>query len=186
MRHSREDVLKLLQTIDTELGPGDPVHLATLDIPSWALAHTPSSDSERIPLEVMDRLRQSHGNATARLRLQIPLVNLQMSDLPFMFETRRTPLEAPFRRLKVDLLDRADVVVSKILRGEKRDLNAIASLGHQAGLSYEPLVNSFCAIDLSTASDMRRIKSEFLQLIEALFGARSVAQAEAEIAERLG
>lgn len=184
MKYSQEDLTRFLQAMDPLLG--GPTPLLLLDLPNFVLAHYPGSGMEQPPLDFLDRLRNAHSQASLKSRVQIPLRELGVSDFPFMFESRLAPFDAPgLRNLKVNIVDRHDGVVSKILREEKRELAEIEKLGRSAGLSYDGLIDSFCAIDTSIG-DMRRKRQQFLDLIELLFGATSVTRAEVALTERLG
>ncbi|MCM2323068.1 MAG: hypothetical protein NDJ90_07375 [Oligoflexia bacterium] len=178
MKITLDDVRKLLANMEPEVQTA--AQVLVMELPALSLVVL--SDKEGF-----EEVRAAHSNACARLRLAVPLQTSQSSDFPFLFESRLTPLAAPgLTRLQPQLLDRHDTVVSKILKGDKRDLATIEGMARHSGLTFEALVDSFCAIDTSTVSDFRRVRATFLQLIETLFGANSVTRAEATVAERLG
>lgn len=183
MRHSREDLIKLAQAIDKQLNRS--AQLAVLDMPVLSLVCYPSATvSPPVDQETPEELQAIHGNASARARIQIPLVAMSFNDFPFMFETRLTPLEVPGTRfLKLQLINRHDAVIHHVIRGNRRELSAIESMGRGAGLSFESLLDSYCTIDLDN-HDPRRMRQQLLNLVEMIFGAASVAQAEAILTER--
>ncbi len=184
MRHTREDLIKLLQTMDRQLN--SPAHLVAMDLPYLALVTYPESGASVVPDQSSsEKLQAIHGTTCARTRINIPFNAMSFNDFPFMFETRLTELEIPGARfLKAHWLDRHDTTVARLVRGDRREISAIESLGRSSGLTYESLIESFCAIDLENR-DSKKLRQQFLNLVEALFGAASVAQAEAVLAERL-
>ncbi|MCM2278121.1 MAG: hypothetical protein NDJ89_08590 [Oligoflexia bacterium] len=178
MRVTLDDVRKLLLDMERQLPA--PAQILVMEIPSLSLVALGEG-------EELNPLREAHGNACARLRLQIPLLLTQGSSFPFLFETRFVPLAAPgLTKLQAQIVDRHDTTVHKIIRGEKRDVAAIQAMSRQSGLTYSTLLDSFCAIDASAVPELRRARAIFLELIETLFGRNSAMQAEAALAERLG
>ena len=183
MKISRDDLAKLFEQVDKYLH--SPLSLILLDLPSFHLIHYPGAASSGGGDDI-DQFRQVFSSTSARLRMNVPFSTCQLSDFPFLFESRLQPWQQPsLKMLKIQVVDRSDALVHKILRNEKKDFQAVASNRGTAGLTFETLIDSFCAIDPS-AGDLRRKKQDFLFVIEALFGKTSAMQAETTLAERLG
>lgn len=183
MKQTQNDLIRLLLCLDHNLKIQ--AHLLVIDFPVYSLAYYPGAGVTEVPVDVTEQLRYAHSNAMGQAGVQIPFHSVPVSDFPFLFETRLSPLPVTgLQRLKVDVLDRHDAVVACLIHGDRRQLSTIQSMGRQAGLSYESLVDSFCAIDPSNGN-MGRMKQELLNLIEVVFGETSMMQAEAIIAERM-
>lgn len=177
MKNAQADVVKLLEQLDRYLAA--PLSILLIDVPGYQLLGMPGAADEI-------GFASTHASTIARLRLSIPFNRCQISDLPFLFETRLQAWNQPgLQMLRVQVLDRSDALVHKILVNQRKDIQTVAAARSTSGLSYESLLESFCAID-PAGGDLSRKKNDFLFLIENLFGKTSATHAEAVMAERLG
>ena len=161
-----------------------PLQLGLINIPALTLVSYPSSAIDTAPEDSLAKLQSSYTNACVRTHISIPFVTLQLQDFPFLFESRLNPIEVPQARwIALKQIDRHDAVICHLLRNQRKEISQIQKLGRNSGLSYQALIDSFCAID-GEARDMRRLRQDFLNLVEYLFGDASVAQAETVLSER--
>lgn len=182
MRHTQADLFKLVQIMDRLLG----VHtrLGFLDYPDLTLISYPGSGLEPMPEGMSERIQNAYTLVSSKTQISIPYLPLQLQDFPFMFETRMTVVEVPETRfVTLGQIDRHDAVMCHLLKNNRREIAAIEKMGRSSGLSYEGLIDAFCAID-GEGRDTRRLRQNFLNLVEYLFGGASVAQAVAVISER--
>jgi hypothetical protein len=123
------------------------------------------------------------GPAVARARtatgLDIPVGSADVGDVPFHYESRLRRVLPKLRRLKVLVLEKHDLALSKIMRCHEGDLAGIEALHRLRGLDHETLVARYMNEMDHVIGEPARIDLNLLAAIERLFG-----ELEAEIVRR--
>jgi len=122
-------------------------------------------------------------NAIERAReetgLSIPISPAGVAQIPYNSEDRFDKCLPQLKKLEVFILERHDLALSKTLRGHEHDEQQIKEI-HQANpLDFDILVPRFKDEMLPICvGDPARIRAQFLDLIEQLFGGLHRARAE--------
>lgn len=97
-----------------------------------------------------------------------------VAELPWNYEERTKKVNGlRFRKLAMIVPDKYDLALSKTVRGDQHDLDAIAAMHAQHPLSEKTLVHRF-ENDLwkIAVGDSRRLAFHMVHLVEALYGAK--------------
>ncbi len=128
---------------------------ATRDIDTW----TPVG---RELATAAERARQATG-------LDVPLARSTVADGPHDFESRLERALPRLRRLKVMVPEKHDLVLMKVLRGDEHDLEAIEAIHRRSPLDLATLVRRYRDEMGATVVDPRRLRGQFLTMVERLF-----------------
>ncbi len=184
MKFTSEHLFKILVGLDAQLKT--PLELILVDLPYLQLVYTPPGESGNATPVDTDMLRRAYDTAVARSGIRMPLTLAQASDFPFLFESRLSDFATQgLKHLKLKLASRHDVVAWLLLRQDKRAIADIQSMGQASHLSFEPLLDSFCAVDASHRN-IRAARAQFLALVGERFGKTCETQAKTALRERLG
>jgi len=115
-------------------------------------------------------LQEAIKKATTETGLSIPINHSSVADCPYHFEERleRKLLELVY--LEVLVLEKHDLALSKTIRGASHDEQQIHEIHNAVGLSFDTLVQRFRDEMDHIVGDPTRIRQQFLQLLELLFG----------------
>ena len=127
----------------------------TRDIDTWTRV-------QRDLAVAAERARQTTG-------LGVPLARSGVADGPHDFESRLERALPRLRRLKVMVPERHDLVLMKVLRGDEHDLQAIEAIHQRSPLELAILVRRYREEMGATIVDPRRLRGQFLTLVERLF-----------------
>jgi hypothetical protein len=106
--------------------------------------------------------------ASAETGLEIPIGPAGVAEAPWDCESRRVAVLPKLVHLRVLVLERHDLVLSKLVRGVEGDMEHIRQLHALVPLSYETLVSRF--LDEMGHVIGQPIDINFLNCIEMLFG----------------
>ncbi len=137
------------------LGYGAPGE--TIDIDAW-------SDLSGLQASV-DRVVSAGG-------LRIPFATAGVADPPREFEGRLRRVLPHLRRLTVLVPEKHDLALMKAVRGLEHDLAALERLHRVSPLDCDTLVSRFQEEMGQAIGDPRRLRGNFLGLIERLFPER--------------
>lgn len=183
-RFEPEELLEYLRTVDARMERSGVVTIiggaalalaygyrrATHDIDLWG----------RPPPSV---LRAATG-AGRLLGWSIPMAPAGVADPPINFEDRLLALDLDLVRLQVQVPERHDLVLMKLVRGYEHDVDAAVALDRTAGLDLEVLVGRYLSEMDAAIGDRRRLDQSFLLGIEAVFGEPVADRVEAALPRR--
>jgi hypothetical protein len=115
-------------------------------------------------------LRLAIEHAMAETGLSIPTHHSAVADVPYHFEDRLERRLGDLANLRILILEKHDLALSKTIRGDEHDEQQIESIHRSVGLDFELLVQRFRDEMTHVMGDPRRIRQQFLQLIQLLFG----------------
>jgi hypothetical protein len=115
-------------------------------------------------------LHAAVARAVAETGLRIPVSHAAVADVPIRYDDRLERHLPELERLEVWVLEKHDLVLSKIIRCYEHDLQQIREIRESVGLSFEILVERFRDEMGHVMGDPGRIRSNFLVTIEDLFG----------------
>jgi len=130
------------------------VAAATRDIDTWTNVGTSLATAA-------DRARKTTG-------LDVPLQRSAVADAPVEFESRLERVLPQLTRLRVLVPERHDLVLMKAVRCYEHDLAAIVEIHGCAPLDLALLVQRF-RDEMTPIGEPRRIRANFLVVVEALF-----------------
>jgi len=102
--------------------------------------------------------------------LDIPVSYSAVADVPYNCEDRFEQPFADFRCLEVCILEKHDLALSKVIRCAEHDLQQLEEVHASAPFSLDVLVVRFRDEMSHVIGDPGRIRGNFLELIERLFG----------------
>jgi hypothetical protein len=108
--------------------------------------------------------------AATETGLTIPVIHSLVVEVPWAFEDRLERQLPELEKLQVWVLEKHDLALSKTVRGTAHDEQQIREIHLSIGLEFDTLVQRFRDEMTHVTGDPTRIRSQFLQLIEALFG----------------
>jgi len=121
----------------------------------------------------------------ARLGLPIPVQRVGVFDAPYSYEARLE--QAPglhFKNIEVMLPERHDWALMKAARGAESDLDHVEQVHQLGAFDLATLVERFG--EMQFVGPPRRLRQNFLALIERLFGTAAAEQADRALPEPRG
>jgi len=109
---------------------------------------------------------------------QIPVSQATVADVPYNYEDRLERQLPELKHLEVWVLEKHDLVLSKTVRCYEHDLQQILEIHGSVALSFDALVDRFESEMTNVIGDPARIRSNFLIMIETVFGELPRASAE--------
>lgn len=145
-----------------------------------ALAHGARSTTSDLDTfsAVHEELQAAAARAAEETGLPIPVSQATVADVPYDYEDRIERQLPDLKHLEVWVLEKHDLVLSKTIRCYEHDLEQIVEIHHSVGLSFEVLLERFESEMTNVIGDTRRIRSNFLIMVEAVFGELQRATAE--------
>jgi hypothetical protein len=137
-----------------------------------ALAHGASSttaDVDTFTPTTAD-LEAALGLATRDTGLKIPLQQAGVADVPINYEDRLERQLPELEMLEVWVLEKHDLALSKALRWHEPDAQQLREIRDSVGLSCELLIERFRDEMSHVMGDPARVRTNFLAMIEDLFG----------------
>jgi hypothetical protein len=115
-------------------------------------------------------------SAIARARqatgLSLPFGKAGVSDAPYEFESRLIRVVPHLERLIVLVPEKHDLALMKVVRGHDRDIEALRALHERSPLDCDVLVRLWREEMGQAIGEPRRLRDNFLALIESLFPER--------------
>jgi hypothetical protein len=127
----------------------------TRDIHTWTRVH------EDLAVAA-ERARKATG-------LEVPLAQSGVADGPYDFESRLERALPRLRRLDVEVPEKHDLVLMKVLRGDEHDLQAMEAVHRRSPLRFSILLKRYEEEMSATIVDPRRLRGQFLTMVERLF-----------------
>ena len=110
--------------------------------------------------------------------LQIPVSSSNVADVPWNYKDRLVRPLPELKKLRVLVLEKHDLALSKTVRGTEHDEQQISEI-HQANpLDFTILVSRFNDEMSHAVGDPSRLRGQLLDLIEQLFGGLQRSRAE--------
>lgn len=131
-----------------------------------------------------DDLRVAIVAATHVTGMQMPVGHASIADIPYDAEDRFERRLPDLEWLQVWVLEKHDLVLSKILRFVNHDEEQIVELHRAVGLDYDVLVERFRDEMSHVMGNPSRIRAQFLQMIDRLFGERRTTSADQTLKAR--
>lgn len=123
-------------------------------------------------------LQKAVARATEETGFQIPVSHATVADVPYNYEDRLKRQLPKLKHLEVWVLEKHDLVLSKTVRCYEHDLQQIVEIHQSVGLSLEVLLERFESEMTNAIGDPERIRSNFLIMVEMVFGELQRAAAE--------
>jgi hypothetical protein len=165
-----EQIRTFLHAVDRHLTT--PVRVEIIGGSAAALAYGASSTTtdldtfNAIQQELLDAVAQ----ATEETGFEIPVSQATVADVPYNYEDRLERQLPSLRYLEVWVLEKHDLVLSKTVRCYEHDLQQIIEMHQSVELSYDVLIERFESEMTNVIGDLARIRSNFLIMIETVFG----------------
>lgn len=151
-----------------------------------ALAHGATSTTEDIDTFTTSNAELERAAAAAAVEtgLAIPVSHSAVADVPYEYASRLERQLPELVHLEVWVLEKHDLVLSKIIRGYENDRQHISEIHDRAGLSFEVLVARFRDEMGHVMGDPERIRNNFLDMVEDEFGELKRIAAEKALRSR--
>ena len=145
-----------------------------------ALAHGATSTTTDLDTfnTVSEELLDAVARATEETGLDIPVSQSTVADVPYNYEDRLEGHLPELEHLEVWVLEKHDLVLSKTVRCYEHDLQQILEIHQNTALSFDTLVERFESEMTNAIGEPARIRSNFLLMIETVFGELSRVAAE--------
>lgn len=115
-------------------------------------------------------LRRAVERAQEATGLKIPLDRAAVADIPYNADDRRVRILPELEKLRVYVLERHDLALSKTVRGYQNDVDAIAALHETHPLDLGVLVERWRAEMSHAMGAPDRLRQNFEVLVDVLFG----------------
>jgi len=172
-----EDIATLLREVDRHLDGH-----ARIVIIGGAAAAFHGAVSTTTDVDTHNALGEALEEALERARtitgLDIPVSFSAVADVPYNSEDRFEQPFADLHFLQVFILEKHDLALSKALRCVEHDLQQLEEVHASSPFSFEVLVERFRDEMTHVIGDPARIRANFLELIERLFGELKRAEAD--------
>lgn len=164
----RGQIQKFLRAVDRSLK--EPVTVLVIGGTAATLRYGATRVTQDIDTlsAISKALADAASEARAKTGLDIPINRVTVADAPEDYESRLERVLPRLKRLRVLIPERHDLVLMKAMRAYEHDLQVIGEIHAHAPLSLDILVGRFLD-EMSPIGDPRRIRQNFLLVIEHLF-----------------
>lgn len=121
---------------------------------------------DAVSADVLTAVEQARSSAG----LSVPISASTVAQVPDNYDLRLEKVLPHLERLEVWVLEKHDLALSKIVRGVEHDMQQLEEIHKNTGFDFETLVDRFRTEMGTVVGDPRRIRLNFLELIERLFG----------------
>jgi hypothetical protein len=128
----------------------------TKDIDTW----------NNVPAAVLKAAEQAR-TATGLL---VPIEKAAVADGPYHYEDRIRSVSMKLKRLRIFVPERHDLVLMKVVRGNRHDDDVITEIHARHPLKLETLVERFETEMCHVMKDEKILRLQFRVLVEVLFG----------------
>lgn len=169
-RFEAEELRRFLTAVDRHLER--PAALIVIGGSACALGYGVALGTNDVDTynSVDESLLAAAERARAETALQIPVGRSPVADLPCEFEDRLQLVMPELVQLKVCVLEKHDLALSKTLRGNQHDLDAIEELHRLDPLDQEVLVERYMDELSAAIGDPQRLDQNLVLLIRCLYG----------------
>ncbi len=113
--------------------------------------------------------------------LDIPFQSVGIYDAPYHYEDRLTPVDLGLEKLQVIVPEKHDLALMKTVRGQDNDLETIEQIAQRVGLDIVTLVTRFRDEMTHVMGRSKQIRSNFLSVIEVLYGESEASRVDSEL-----
>lgn len=177
-KYDRDDLERFLVAIDA--GLSEPYTLIVIGGAAAALAYGVSTFTRDIDSATSTApIMKAYEAAKLSTGLDIPLQQVGVFDPPCEYETRLAPyVLSGASKLSILVPERHDLVLMKAVRGDEHDLEAADEIHRREPLVLDVLLERIQMEMREVIGDQRRVRGNFLALIERLFGEEAALKAE--------
>ena len=175
--HGRESIATFLRAVDRNLSKATTVVIIGGGAAVFHHATTTTNDIDTYEA-LSEELETAIERASSETGMVVPVRHSAVAQLPWNFEDRLERQLPELLRLEVWVLEKHDLVLSKTVRGDEHDDQQILEIHRSIGLDFDVLVDRFQTEMGSIVGDLTRIRTQFLQVIELLFGELERVHAE--------
>jgi hypothetical protein len=173
-----DEIRTFLQAVDRHLAVR--VRVEIIGGSAAALAHGATSTTTDLDTftAINDELQEAVARASEETGFEIPVSQSTVADVPSNYQDRLERQLPEAKNLEVWVLEKHDLVLSKTVRCYEHDLQQILEIHQSVGLSFDLLVERFESEMNNAMGHPVRIRSNFLIMIETVFGELKRAAAE--------
>ncbi len=181
-RFTANDLSRLLLAIDSKIDSETkkPVLMVIIGGAAILLAHNPFGATKDIDtLSDISPLRDAYEKAKKETGIDALLERVTVADYPYEYETRLEIQTIPgLKNIKIYIPEKHDLALMKAVRGDENDVDGIIRIHQASVLDPAILISRFCNEMGHVLGDPRRLQFNFLNIIERLFGAEVLKEAE--------
>lgn len=127
----------------------------------------------------INAIQKAYEAAKKDTGLDIPMEPVGVADFPYDYEDRLQNYSIEgMKYLIVQVPEKHDLVLMKMIRGQENDLNAAEQIHENEGLSAETLLTRILKELTHVTGDKKRIKDQFLAMFEVLYDEDTLSSAE--------
>jgi Nucleotidyltransferase of unknown function (DUF6036) len=176
-RYTRDELLTFLRGLDERLHA--PTELLIIGGAAAALRYGATRATRDIDTwsNIPPAVLRAADEARAATGLDVPIERAAVADAPYFYEDRIRPALPRLKKLRLMVPERHDLVLMKVVRGDRHDLDVIAEIHAKHPLKLATLVKRFEEEMGHVIKDERTLRLQFRLLVEQLFGkeaARSI------------
>ena len=169
-KFTTEELTKFLEQIDTHLT--HPHEIVILGGAALSLGYDHRYRTHDIDLfkRPSKEILRACELAQAETGLRIHLAHSTVSETPYNADEREQSILTYLKHLQVKVLDYHDLALSKTIRGERKDLDALQLAHEQHPFDENILIERYTKEMNEVIGDKRRIDQNFINLIDHLYG----------------
>ena len=166
IRFEKEEIKRFLLAMDQYLEA--PAEMILIGGTAALLAYQASGRTQDIDTyNRIEHLQKAYKKAKKVTGINIPLSRSSVADGPHDFESRlKNYNELPLKKLQIKVPEVVDLILMKIIRGVEHDLETIRDLIQKQSVQSKSLVERFEKEMGHVIGDQRRIKQNFLAMLE--------------------
>lgn len=182
-RHDRGTLKRYLMSVDRHLA--EPLRVVVIGGAAAALAYHARAVTSDIDTKdtVPTALEEAAAKARAETGLEIQVQPVAIYDGPYEFEDRLVELDLGFAKLKVEVPEKHDLALMKIVRGYEHDLEAIEQMHRYEPLALETLVERFRSEMKHVTKRGGELRLNLLALVARLFGDIAATRTEQKLSD---
>jgi Nucleotidyltransferase of unknown function (DUF6036) len=179
-RYNRVELVAFLRGIDEELS--GPVELIIIGGAAASLRYGATSTTRDIDTwnTIPATVHAAAERARAKTKLEIPIEQASVADAPYHYEDRMRRVPLKLQNLRVRVPERHDLVLMKIIRGDRHDEDVIAEIHAKHPLDPDLLIDRFENEMGHVIKDERILRQQFRLLVGRLFGPDAAKQVRAK------
>ena len=178
----RNELTRFLESVDEHL-PG-PRRVILIGGAAASLAYGISRVTTDVDtITDLSDLREALQAARSDTGLDIPFQFVAVFDAPYDYEDRLTPIDLGLDKLQVVVPEKHDLALMKAVRGQENDLEAIEQIAQRVGLDRAILVDRFRTEMTHVTGTSGRLRTNFLSVIERLYGESEADRVNSELTD---
>ncbi|HEY4177527.1 MAG TPA: DUF6036 family nucleotidyltransferase [Kofleriaceae bacterium] len=173
-RFDRDELERFLRAVDKHLVA--PAKIKVIGGTAASLGYGADETTVDIDLYQSSTPDLQHAASLAREEtgLEVPIGNSTVADIPHDAEDRLVRQLPELQKLEVWVLEKHDLVLSKVIRWADTDTRQVRQLEN---LSYDVLIVRFESEMRHVVGDLRKVKDNFLDMIDDVFGELTTVRA---------